>query len=570
MWSQRRQVRLDRFQGSYITRRALMASPESLKILRELQSRPDNKICCDCSSKNPQWASVSYGCFMYVAELAVQHGLLLRLVYTFRPAMSRVPCPVSRVPSLLFDARVGIARAHGGRVALASRAAHAHLTAVPLTVRCLECSGKHRGLGVHISFVRSVTMDAWNEIQLKKMQLGGNAKMNDFFAKYGVPKAAGIVDKYNSPAAEIYREVIKAGAEGRSYTPPDPKSVAARKAPVSGIQRAPQSHHSGSSSLGGANAGSIDQSSGNYRLEDLQRSAQDKGDFFAQKQRENAMRPDHLPPSQGGKYVGFGSTPAPGPQGQRQSDIDVGSILNKGLSELSVLATKTASVARSKATEMNDALQDAGVAEKTKEYGAKGWNLLRSAYANAASAVEKTAAQQGYQLDLGSRKVADGVEMGGGGGRYMGIDNPPPSGHGFEHVVDTRTKLGGGVQQSGVQRAPRQHQQMTPPAVQQQADLLDFGGKSDKSDIDSRLDGDFQDDGWADWGSEPTAPKGSANATASKQSATNRTVPATTATKSVAPQDDDGGWAGWDADLGAQETTHRLSAEHEGSDWGEW
>ena len=97
MWSQRRQVRLDRFQGSYITRRALMASPESLKILRELQSRPDNKICCDCSSKNPQWASVSYGCFMYVAELAVQHGLLLRLVYTFRPA-GRLPCPVSRVP----------------------------------------------------------------------------------------------------------------------------------------------------------------------------------------------------------------------------------------------------------------------------------------------------------------------------------------------------------------------------------------------------------------------------------------------------------------------------------------
>ncbi|KAK2980818.1 hypothetical protein RJ640_020470 [Escallonia rubra] len=85
---------------------------------------------------------------------------------------------------------------------------------------CLECSGKHRSLGVHISFVRSVTMDSWSEIQLKKMESGGNDALNAYLSQHGIPKETDIVAKYNTSAAAAYRDKIQALAEGRPWREP--------------------------------------------------------------------------------------------------------------------------------------------------------------------------------------------------------------------------------------------------------------------------------------------------------------------------------------------------------------
>lgn len=46
---------------------------------------------------------------------------------------------------------------------------------------CINCARKHRSYGVHISFVRSLTLDRWTPKQLEFMKLGGNKRLRDLF-----------------------------------------------------------------------------------------------------------------------------------------------------------------------------------------------------------------------------------------------------------------------------------------------------------------------------------------------------------------------------------------------------
>ncbi|CAH1774977.1 unnamed protein product [Owenia fusiformis] len=226
---------------------------------------------------------------------------------------------------------------------------------------CLECSGKHRGLGVHLSFVRSVTMDKWKDTELEKMKKGGNRDFRVFLeSQSDYSDSMTIQEKYNSKAAALYRDKVATEAEGKPWSISTSKArnhvphvASARLA----TQKSFGSNDIHKSNTYAGNDTTMEEAFGMSR-ENISRQ---KDDFFSRRQAENASRPEGVAPSEGGKYVGFGSSPAPQKQ---NNDLLEGTLssLSSGWASFSVGASKFASVATEKATKLA-----ATTAQKTKE-----------------------------------------------------------------------------------------------------------------------------------------------------------------------------------------------------------
>ncbi|KAJ7498604.1 hypothetical protein FB451DRAFT_1202469 [Mycena latifolia] len=196
---------------------------------------------------------------------------------------------------------------------------------------CLQCAGTHRGFGVHISFVRSISMDTWQPDQLKRMQIGGNAAFKQFMKSY-------------SPAEQGGYKEGNSAASARSNT----------GSSLRGDSASPASF--GNSSPRGTPDLGADQKTANES-------------FFASLGQANASRSAELPPSQGGRYQGFGSTPAPASPSQHPS---------YGLSSAA-------------APSFTD-IQENPVAALSK-----GWSLFSAAVAGASRVVSENVIQPGME-----------------------------------------------------------------------------------------------------------------------------------------------------------------------------
>ncbi|XP_014099532.2 ADP-ribosylation factor GTPase-activating protein 1 isoform X2 [Bactrocera oleae] len=242
---------------------------------------------------------------------------------------------------------------------------------------CLECSGKHRGLGVHISFVRSVTMDKWKDIELEKMKVGGNNKAREFFEEHpGWDDRSPITQRYNSKVAALYRDKISTLAQGKSWDLQEAKDRISATTIYFGDKNINYTSHSKiSGSEGGyqteSNIG-CGNNTNNYQQFNTPEFKEQKEEFFERRKMENASRPDNLPPSQGGKYSGFGYSRDPPSKTQSQEIIDSTlSSLASGWSLLSAGASKIASTAKEKAVTTVSL-----ASSKVTDIGKRGWNNI--------------------------------------------------------------------------------------------------------------------------------------------------------------------------------------------------
>jgi len=129
---------------------------------------------------------------------------------------------------------------------------------------CIDCSGRHRSIGVHLSFVRSCTIDGWNAKQRSMMEAGGNAKFNQFMNDVGVNASAmGIEEKYATPECTAYRMIIKAEAEKRPV-PGVQEAIEAAKAELAEFERKKKQYaeQSQQRSLGSHGSGPVQKSDG--------------------------------------------------------------------------------------------------------------------------------------------------------------------------------------------------------------------------------------------------------------------------------------------------------------------
>ncbi|QRV73006.1 GTPase activating protein for Arf protein [Ceratobasidium sp. AG-Ba] len=369
-----------------------MADGYAKKELLELIKTGDNKLCVDCGAPNPQWASLGVAAFICLSCAGIHRVCIF------------LPFRASRLTEH-DDLTLGLRRPH--------LLHNGHLVRRP--ARPHAC---------------------------------GNGPFKTFLKEYEPKEVGGfhedmpLHDKYHCWATTQYREMLTAKLAGQPWAPSLPTESTADMASSGTLRKARIS------TRGGLSAGNSRETSVSPAPTPVDRKSANEA-YFSSLGEANAARPENLPPSQGGRYVGFGSTPSPQPGSSNPNfglssaaapslaDLqnDPGAALSKGWGFLSTLVTTAARAANETVIQPGlERARDPALRAVVDQYTAKAAELGRGAndWSRRELGVDVASSATGAWSSL-----RGGVGGPGGHGRYGRVDDAGGAGgSGWESYRD--------------------------------------------------------------------------------------------------------------------------------------
>ena len=75
---------------------------------------------------------------------------------------------------------------------------------------CQNCANIHRGLGINISIVKSLTHDQFSQYEIYLLRIGGNLRFKNLMTEYGITSDQNKEFKYHLKIADYYRKLLVA------------------------------------------------------------------------------------------------------------------------------------------------------------------------------------------------------------------------------------------------------------------------------------------------------------------------------------------------------------------------